>query len=305
MKKNFFLAMACAVVILSSCSSGQPAGKISAWKAKHVFLIGIDGWGSYSMKQAKVPNIRDLMANGSYTLEKRSVLPSSSAVNWASMYMGAGPELHGYCEWGSQVPDLPSRVVNRNGIFPTVFSELRSAAPEAEIGNIYEWDGIRYLVDTLSLSYDKHVVEVAEDSTAVTRFIVDYIKDKKPTLLNVQYDVLDHVGHAAGHDTPMYYAKLEEIDGYIGQIVKAAKDAGIWEETIIIVTADHGGIGKTHGGRTMAEMETPFVICGKSIKKGYQIEESMMQYDVASTIASIFALQQPQVWVGRPVSVFE
>ena len=77
MKKNFFLAMACAVVILSSCSSGQPAGKISAWKAKHVFLIGIDGWGSYSMKQAKVPNIRDLMANGSYTLEKRSVLPSS------------------------------------------------------------------------------------------------------------------------------------------------------------------------------------------------------------------------------------
>ena len=41
---------------------------------------------------------------------------------------------------------------------------------------------------------------------------MNYIKEKKPTLLNIQYDALDHVGHAAGHDTPAYYNKLEEID---------------------------------------------------------------------------------------------
>lgn len=51
------------------------------------------------------------MDAGCYTLKKRSVLPSSSAVNWASMFMGAGPELHGYTEWGSKTPELPSRVV--------------------------------------------------------------------------------------------------------------------------------------------------------------------------------------------------
>ena len=67
------------------------------------------------------------MNKGAYTLKKRSVLPSSSAVNWASMYMGAGPELHGYCEWGSKVPDLPSREVNKNNIFPTIFSELKAS----------------------------------------------------------------------------------------------------------------------------------------------------------------------------------
>ena len=245
------------------------------------------------------------MDSGAYTLKKRSVLPSSSAVNWASMYMGAGPELHGYCEWGSQVPDLPSRVVNKDGIFPTIFSELRAAAPEAEIGNIYEWEGIRYLVDTLALNYDKHVVEVAKDSTATARFAVNYIREKKPAFVNVVFDALDHVGHAAGHDTPLYYEKLEEIDGYVGQIVQAVKDAGIWEESIVIVTADHGGIEKGHGGRTMREMETPFIICGKHIKQGAVIEESMMQFDIASTIAAIFGLQQPQVWIGRPMPVFE
>jgi arylsulfatase A-like enzyme len=52
----------------------------------------------------------------------------------------------------------------------------------------------------------------------------------------------DHVGHADGHDTPAYYVKLTELDGYIGRLVEAAKEAGIWDDTIIIISADHGGI---------------------------------------------------------------
>ena len=69
-------------------------------KAKHVVLIGLDGWGAYSVPKADIPTIKQLMADGAYTLEKRSALPSSSAINWASMFMGAGPELHGYTQWG-------------------------------------------------------------------------------------------------------------------------------------------------------------------------------------------------------------
>lgn len=305
MKKVLFLLWVGCLFGFMSCTSQPAAEKAPQWKAKHVVLIGIDGWGSYSVEKAQIPNIRFLMDSGAYTLQKRSVLPSSSAVNWASMYMGAGPELHGYCEWGSQVPDLPSRVVNKNGIFPTIFSELRAVSPEAEIGNIYEWDGIRYLVDTLSVNYDRHVAEVSKDSTATACCAVEYIRDKKPALVNIVFDALDHVGHAAGHDTPAYYDKLEEIDGYVGEIIQADKEAGIWNESIIIVTADHGGIEKGHGGRTMQEMETPFIICGQHIKKGYKLEDSMMQFDIASTIASIFAIQQPQVWIGRPMDVFE
>lgn len=88
------------------------------WRAKHVVLIGLDGWGAYSVEKANMPAVKQLMDNGSYTLEKRSVLPSSSAVNWASMFMGAGPELHGYTEWGSKTPELPSRELSHYGHFP-------------------------------------------------------------------------------------------------------------------------------------------------------------------------------------------
>ena len=227
------------------------ASMAAKWKAKHVVLIGLDGWGAYSVDKADMPNVKKLMAEGSYTLKKRSVLPSSSAVNWASMYMGAGPELHGYTEWGSQTPDLPSRVVNK-------------------------------------------------------KCAVEYIKRAHPALVNIVFDEPDHVGHAEGHDTPAYYEKLKELDGYIGQIIQAVKDAGLLDETIFIVTADHGGIKKGHGGKTMEEMETAFIIAGKGIKKGYEFQESMMQFDCASTIAYIFGLKQPQVWIGRPmVQVFK
>ena len=51
----------------------------------------------------------------------------------------------------------------------------------------------------------------------------------------------------------------------------------------------------------MQEMETPFIVCGKGIKKGYEFQESMMQFDCASTLAYILGLQQPQVWIGRPM----
>ncbi|MCM0717169.1 alkaline phosphatase [Parabacteroides sp. W1-Q-101] len=275
-------------------------------RAKHVILIGLDGWGAYSVSKAEMPNVKKLMDDGSYTLKKRSVLPSSSAVNWASMFMGAGPELHGYTEWYSKTPELPSREVNKNGIFPTVFSLLHESDPKAEIGCIYEWETIRCLVDTFALNYDKHVSEAESNPAAAAQYAADYIKKAHPNLLAVIIDNPDHVGHATGHDTPEYYAVLKELDKYVGQIVNAVKEAGMLDETIFIVTADHGGINKGHGGKTMEEMETAFIISGKNIKKGHEITESMMQFDVASTIAHIFKLEQPQVWIGQPVlSAFE
>lgn len=94
-----------------------------------------------------------------------------------------------------------------------------------------------------------------------------YIKENKPSLVAICFDNPDHVGHKEGHDTPAYYSKLEELDGYIARIVAAVKEAGMYDDTIFIITSDHGGIKKGHGGKTMAEMQTPFIIAGKNIKK--------------------------------------
>ena len=106
--------------------------------------------------------------------------------------MGAGPELHGYTEWGSKVPELPSRVTDEDGIFPTVFGLLHRAYPKAEIGCICEWDGIRYVVDTLALNFDKHIENSLDNPKETARVAVEYIKKAKPTLVNIVYDEPDH-----------------------------------------------------------------------------------------------------------------
>ena len=301
MKKASFLFYLLLLGLLSACTGTEQKAQLGQ-KAKHVVYIGLDGWGAYSVPKADMPTVKSLMEQGCYTLQKRTVSPSSSAPNWASMFMGAGPELHGYTTWGSQTPELPSRVILKNNIFPTIFQIYRDANPEAEIGVLYEWDGIKYLVDTLSVSHHAQAPDYNTHPTALCEMAEAYIKSAHPSLLAVCFDNPDHVGHQDGHDTPAYYEKLKELDGYIARIVNAIKEAGMWDDTIFIITSDHGGIGGGHGGITMQEMETPFIIAGKNIRQGGEFKESMMQYDVASTIAYIFGLQQPQVWTGRPMT---
>lgn len=287
------------LMLLAGMSLSCMAAKL---KAKHVILIGMDGWGAYSVPKAEMPNVKMLMESGCYTLEKRTVLPSSSAPNWAAMFMGVGTELHGYTTWGSQKPELPSRVVVKHNIFPTLFQVCRDQRSDAEIGVLYEWDGIKYLVDTLSLSHHAQAPTDGLESEALCSMAEKYIRDSRPTLLAVCFDNPDHVGHSEGHDTPEYYAALKKLDSYIGRIIEAAKQAGTWDDTIIVLTSDHGGVGKGHGGISTLEMETPFIIAGKGIRAGGKFNESMMQFDVAATIAYALGLKQPQVWTGRPMT---
>ena len=82
-------------------------------------------------------------------------------------------------------------------------------------------------------------------------------------------------------------------------------DAGIYDDTVVMMTADHGGINKGHGGQTLEELEIPFIVCGKGIKTQGEISDVMMQYDTAATIAEVFRLKRPQAWRGDPIySVF-
>lgn len=317
MKHLSHICLSAALIILSACGGNAPMENQKLNKLanapKHVIVVGFDGFSASSINDGKtlpdmqhMPTLRSLMEKGAYTLKNRSVLPSSSAVNWASMWMGAGPELHGYTTWGSQAPDLPSREVTENEIFPDIFAMVRKNQPEAEIGYIYEWGGMRYLADTLSINYVQQAPLSGENVEESTALAVNYIKRKKPALCAVVFAQPDGTGHSIGWDTPEYIKMLTHLDQALATIVKAVKDAGMMDETIIMVTSDHGGIDTGHGGITMNEMQTPIVFCGKGIKKGFVIPESTMVFDIAATIGYMFGIEQPQVWIGRPIiSIFD
>ena len=79
----------------------------------------------------------------------------------------------------------------------------------------------------------------------------------------------------------------------------------MYDNAILVVSSDHGGVGRKHGGMTLEEMETPFVICGKGIAHKGEISDFMMQYDVAATFAKALGLKVPSEWRGRALPVFE
>ena len=172
-RKNLFLLCLLLAAIPSTILASRPKPK-----AGHVLVIGIDGWGSYSLAKANdIPNIRMLMQQGCYTEHKRAVLPSSSAVNWASMFNGSCPELHGYTEWNSRKPEIPSVELWQSGIFPTIFSLLREARPDAVTGCLAEWDGIKHVVDSmaidnfdLAIDWEHHSERLCE---MAERFIIE------------------------------------------------------------------------------------------------------------------------------------
>ena len=262
---------------------------------QHVIFIGLDGWGSYSLDKADMPHVQKMMEEGAWTRNKRTVLPSHSATNWDAMFTGVGPEMHGFYKCCSQKPDLEPVVRNEDGLFPTIFTYLRAKEPDAEIGCIYQWNGIKYFIDSLACSY--HAQATQEELCDASR---NYILEKKPRFAAFIYDEPDHVGHVAGHDTPELYQKLLELDLWVGRILDAVEEAGIMEESVIIVTSDHGGIGQGHGGITMEEMLTPLVICGKDIRKGYCFDDiPVMQYDMAGILADLLGVKLPDYCAAR------
>lgn len=266
---------------------------------EHVIVIGVDGMSPDGIRNATTPVMDGMIAGGAVKRKVRTVLTTSSSQNWASMIMGAGPEQHGIInnDWERDDHTLPPVAAGEEGIFPSIFGILRQQRPNAEIGAVYHWKGFGRLFEKKAVNYDKNFS--TEDLTA-TDFI-QYIKTKKPTFGFVHFDHVDHAGHHDGHGTASYYAAVAKADSLIGEVLKGIKAAGIEESTLVIITADHGGLGKGHGGATPEEAEITMILHGKDIKKGYEIQQQVYTYDLAATIAFALKLTPPYAWIGRPI----
>jgi predicted AlkP superfamily pyrophosphatase or phosphodiesterase len=182
-------------------------------------------------------------------------------------------------------------------MFPSIFYVMKTQQPNKELGVVYEWDGIGNLFERKFVDAD---IDCTGDDATVLQ-ATQYIKKKRPNLLAIHFNGPDAVGHNIGFQTPEYYTQLTKTDKQIAEIIESTKQAGTFNETLFIVSSDHGGLGKEHGGNTMMEMQVPWILYGKAVRNKGVINESIMVYDTASTIAWLFGLKQPQVWIGRPV----
>lgn len=282
-----------------SCWAGEATAK--APKMKHVVMIGSDGFSAEVVRAnpGKFPNIERLMNEGSYTLEARSVLPSSSAINWATLLMGAGSEMHGFTEWGSKTPEVePIYVDEQYGLFPGIFGAVRRQMPDATTGVVYSWEGIGYLFEKEAVDLDRGTQDNDDEAT---RIFCDFLKEKQPTLAFIHIGEPDHAGHTIGWMTPEYVKACQKVDSLVGVIYDCVRENMDMKSTAVIFTADHGGKGTVHGGKSMSEMQAPYVIVGRGIPAGKKIERIVMKYDNAPTIADLLRIEAPEQWYGKSV----
>jgi hypothetical protein len=215
------------------------------------------------------------------------------------MIMGAGPEQHGITSnsWEKNNLALPTVAQSEDHLFPTIFHVVDSQIENAQVGAIYHWTGFGRLFEKNAVDYD--ISPPTEEETA--SLASAYIKERKPTFTFVHFDHVDHAGHEFGHGSKEYYRSVEKADALLGIIMEAIETAGMAQETVVIISADHGGVGLGHGGESLKEMEIPFIVWGKGIKKNYSLTHPVYQYDNAATVAFALGLQPPMAWIGRPV----
>ena len=300
--KNIFICLFPIVLFVTSCSNSSsdkyPEG------IQHVIVIGVDGMSPDGIRNAETPVMDKMMAEGAVKWDVRTVLPSSSSPNWESMISGAGPEQHGVTDndWEQAERSLAPVVMDDAGMFPTIFQVLHQNRPDAKIGAVYNWKGFGRLFEKKAVSYDTASSSV--DTT--TALFISYIQREKPLFAFIQMDHVDHAGHTYGHGADEYYQAVAKADALIGKILEGVNKAGIAENTVVIVTADHGGKGFGHGGATREEAEIAMIFNGKGVKKGYVIQQPVYTYDLAASIAFALGVVPPYAWIGRPVkSAFE
>ena len=276
-----------------SPAAGSPTG------VQHAVMVGVDGLSPDGVRHADAPNLKRLREQGAWTFHARGVMPTSSSPNWASMIMGAGPEQHGVTsnDWEPDKFEIAPTAQGPGGIFPTVFSVLRQQRPDSYLAVFHDWDGFGRLVERKCVD----VVEHLEGPTNTVRRAVECIKTRRPTLTFLQLDHVDHAGHEYGHGTPQYYAAVAVADQLIGEVIAAIEEAGLKNDTLLLVTSDHGGRGKGHGGATMEEIEIPWIITGPGIRAGHEIQTPVNTYDTAATLTYAFGLTPPDAWIARPV----
>lgn len=290
-------ALSAVAVIAALSLPGLAAEGVAG--VKTVIIFAVDGLGANVLRSGMPPTFRSFQREGAFSLKARGVMPTLTFPNFASMLSGAGPEQHGVTsnEWRPDHFDVAPSCQGAGGAFPTIFGILRQQRPQAKLAMFFDGEGFPFIVEHGAA--DKTGAAAGPDATLA--MALDYIGDARPTLVFLHLDLMDHAGHTEGFESPAYANALLHCDELLAALLKKLRDTGMLSSSIVLITSDHGGVGKKHGGTSMTELEIPWIIRGPGVVAGKEIQSPLNTFDTASTIAYVFGVQQPSCWISKPV----
>ncbi|MEO6315385.1 MAG: ectonucleotide pyrophosphatase/phosphodiesterase [Chitinophagaceae bacterium] len=245
------------------------AANLFAQQVKHVVLITVDGFRPdfYLDTAWHAVNIRALMKDGTHALGQNSVFPSMTYPSHTTIVTGVQPAVHGVyfnsmfepagstgkIYWNDssiKVPTLWKAVQDKGMKATALFWPVSADAPVSynipDIGSMGEAVREQYSKPAGFLNTVKAEVfdgaakiEYGRDVN-VAKIAAYVIKKDQPNLMTIHFFSVDHAEHMDGREGPDVKEAIAGADSAVGVVVDALKAAGIWNNTVIIVTGDHG-----------------------------------------------------------------
>ena len=270
---RFALAFLACFVVVAGC---HPA--TSARQARLVVLISLDGATPDGIAAANAPHLDELIAEGVQSRNARTIPPCKTLPCHVSMLSGVTAEKHGITQNDFSEP-LPVVTV------PTVFDAIDHAGLDALmiVG--------KYKLLALRSGHYAEVDQVAKILARETRHDV-------PDFVFIHSAEPDLAGHADGWMSPPYLDAIARADAMVGQVVDWVRGKGLWNDTLILVSADHGGSGKTHRVGKETDMMIPWIASGGQAR-GRTLPDGVMIHDIAPTVLMALGLPMPETCEGK------
>lgn len=316
MKRSVVLlaALAAAVVAIFTLRQRQPAAA-PHWQAKKVILITIDALrrdrlGCYGYKERQTTPSLDTWCPRA-TVFDYAVAPAPWTVpSLGALFTGRYPiEIGAYTNEGGISPDFATlpELFQRKGFLTASFSTHALL--------VLDEPGFRRGFD--SVSPDK--IEPQEEGehkmpfTKVEPLLMDWLDEHADDdrFFVWVHDMDTHQPPTVGNpylddpDWPEYDAEVHWVDAAFGRILVKLQALGIWDDALIIFTADHGEAFDEHGilghQNVMYDevLRIPLLLQYPGMGAPKRIDEPVDHLDLFATIADLAGLDLPNGTKGE------
>lgn len=275
-------------------------------KTSRVVIISWDGAKPMVMdsliKSGKLPIFASLQVGSYVDLKAQTVVPSVTLPSHTSMLTGRPIEEH-KITWNDYQPE-------RGFVKSETIFEL---AKQQGISTAMVVTKEKFTHLNKPGTIDHFIYEQGDVGTAVSK-ATELLRYKGIGLLFLHLKEPDGAGHAhgwgggSGAEAPSaeYLSALQEVDRVTGLLLNEIKSANNWEETVVIITADHGGIGFSHGSDNQEDTTVPWAATGGKIQEKFNFSPSLPNrpistMDTAATALSLLGVRVPVDWSGRNI----
>lgn len=318
--------------------SGMRLEKDKFAKSANVFFIVIDSLradalGAYGAKYGVSPMIDEFAANSVY-FRNHSVNSSWTRPSTMIFFTGMYPSKTHINFWDYPVFPEEKKAFYNSDIFPLPALFSVKGYESVMIGNNPFVTDHRYLgVDT---GFEKvfDFASVENDTIPITEKAISFLEKNKtkdsdrPLFLFLNYNdphrpytpperFLSQVNFPEGEDArkKSYLGEVAFVDSELGRFFTFLKKQGLYDESMIIITSDHGevmdrahSISKFSGLYTLfghgqglyeEDIQTPLIIKFPNQKSGKKINTAVRSIDIFPTLAEFFHLHSSHIPDGK------